>query len=226
MGHPLGKFAKATLTYRLQNTNYEASDNTSPEFVVPVDHYTHTFRLGGTYSRFGYRLRLNGSYNKRSDWQPWGLPDSGDYEPDDDQFLRWKAVLAKTFYFENFRRAGIDLQYVDGQNLDRFSKYELGFFSDVRVRGYESNRIRAERAFSATMSYGLEMGELFRLQGLADTAWVTDQASGLQNEFAAGVGIAGTIIGPWQTIVRMDLGKAVAGPDDSFTVFVTFLKLW
>ena len=226
IGHPLGKFAKMTFSYRLLHTDYSASENTSPDFVVPVDHFTHTFRLGGTYSRFGYRFRLNGSLNRRSDWQPWGVPDSGDYDPDDDQFLRWKAVLAKTFYFEKFRRAGIDLQYVDGRNLDRFSKYELGFFSDVRVRGYESNRIRAERAFSSTMSYGLEMGELFRLQGLADAAWVTDEASGLENEFASGVGIAGTVIGPWQTIVRMDLGKAVAGPDDSFTVFVTFLKLW
>lgn len=226
IGHPVGKFAKMTFTYRLGHTDYAASDDTSPDFVVPVDHLTHTFRLGGTYSRFGYRFRLNGSLNQRSDWQPWGFPDSGDYDPDHDQFLRWKAVLAKTFYFAKFRRAGIDFQYVDGQNLDRFSKYELGFFSDVRVRGYESNRIRAARAFSSTMSYGLEMGELFRLQGLADTAWVTDEASGLENEFAAGVGIAGTVIGPWQTIIRMDLGKAVAGPDDSFTVFVTFLKLW
>ena len=226
VGHPLGKFSKLTFTYRLQNTNYAASENTSPEFVLPVDHYTHTFRVGGTYSRFGYRFRLNGAYSQRSEWQPWGFPGSGDYDPDQDQFLRWKVVLARTFYFAKFRRAGIDLQYVDGQNLDRFSKYELGFFSDVRVRGYESNRIRAERAFSSTLSYGLEMGELFRLQGLADTAWVTDESSGLENEFVAGLGIAGTVIGPWQTIVRMDLGKAVAGPDDGFTIFVTFLKLW
>ena len=226
IGHPVGKFSKMTFTYRLQHADYAESDNTSEEFIVPVDHFTHTFRIGGTYSRFGYRFRLNGNYNMRSDWQAWGLPDSGEYDPDHDQFAKWKAVLAKTFYFKKFRRAGIDLQYVDGQNLDRFSKYELGFFSDVRVRGYESNRIRAERAFSSTISYGLEMGELFRLQGLADTAWVTDELNGLSQEFVAGVGIAGTVIGPWQTIVRLDLGKAVAGPDDSFTIFATFLKLW
>ena len=76
------------------------------------------------------------------------------------------------------------------------------------------------------MSYGIEMGELFRLQGLADTAWVTDEPNGLENEFVAGVGVAGTVIGPWQTIIRMDLGKAVAGPDDGYTIFLTFLKLW
>lgn len=225
-GHPMGKFAKLTFTYRLRHTDYAASDNTADDFIIPVDHFTHTFRLGGTYSRFGYRLRLNGNYNLRSDWQPWGFPDSGEYDPDQNEFFKWKAVLAKTFYFKKFRRAGIDLQYVDGQNLDRFSKYELGFFSEVRVRGYESNRIRAERAFSSTISYGIEMGELFRLQGLADAAWVTDQPTGLENEFVGGVGIAGTMIGPWQTIVRMDLGKAVAGPDDGYSVFVTFLKLW
>ncbi len=226
IGHPVGKFGKATLTYRLEHQDFAPSDNTAEEFILPVDHFTHTARLGLSYTRFGYRLRVNGSYNKRSDWQPWGLPDSGDYDPSHEDYLRWQAALSKTFYFQKFRRVGIEFQYADGQDLDRFSKYELGFFSDVRVRGYESNRIRADRAYSSTLSYGLEIGELFRIQGLGDVAWVTDDDNDLENEFAAGVGVAGTVIGPWQTIIRLDLGKAVAGPDDGYAVFLAFLKLF
>lgn len=226
LGHPIGKFGKGTMTYRLEHTDYARSDTTAEEFRLPVDHFTHTLRLGLAYSRFGYRVRLNGSYNKRSDWQPWGLPGSEDYDPDHEDFLRYRASLQKTFYFEKFRRAGVEIQYVDGQDLDRFSKYELGYFSEVRVRGYESNRIRADSALSSTISYGVAIGELFRLQGLADVAWITDEENDLNQEFASGVGVAGTIIGPWQTILRLDLGKAVAGPDDGYTVFLAFLKLF
>lgn len=226
LGHPLNSFTKMTLGYDLLYTDFASSDETADEFVVPVDHLTHSFRLGGTFSRSGYRFRLNGSYNRRSDWQPWGLPELGDYDPEHEDFWRWQAFFAKTFYFEKFRTAGIELLYVDGRDLDRFSKYQLGFFSDVRVRGYESNRIRAERAFAGTVSYGIDLGGLFRLQLLGDGAWVTDRESALDQEFAAGVGIAGTVVGPWQTLVRIDLGKAVAGPDDGYGVFLAFLKLW
>ena len=226
LGHLLNSFTKINFSYRLLYTDFASSDSTAEEFGVPVDHLTHTLRLGGTFSRSGYRLRLNGSYNKRSDWQPWGLPDTGDYDPKHEDFLRWQASFAKTFYFKKFRIAGIDLLYVDGEDLDRFSKYQLGFFSDVRVRGYESNRIRAERAFSATASYGIDLGGLFRVQLLGDSAWITDQDSGFDQEFAAGVGLAGTVVGPWQTLVRLDLGKAVAGPDDGYGIFLAFLKLW
>ena len=33
-------------------------------------------------------------------------------------------------------------------------------------------------------------------------------------------------MGPWQTIVNLDLGVAVAGPDDGVSLFLTFLKLF
>ncbi len=75
-------------------------------------------------------------------------------------------------------------------------------------------------------SYGFEMGELFRLQFLADGAWASDETSGLDREFLAGAGVAGTVIGPWQTLIRLDLGAAVAGPDDGFTLFLAILKLY
>ena len=33
-------------------------------------------------------------------------------------------------------------------------------------------------------------------------------------------------MGPWQTIVQIDLGAALAGPDDGFVAYVVFLKLF
>ena len=134
-------------------------------------------------------------------------------------FSRWGASLAKTFHLSGFKKAGFELRYVDGENLDRFSKYEFGFFSDLFIHGYQMERVRAESAWVLNTSYGFEMGELFRLQLIGDGAWATDEDTNLDQEFLGGVGVAGTVIGPWQTIVRLDLGAAVAGPDDGFYDF-------
>ncbi len=45
------------------------------------------------------------------------------------------------------------------------------------------------------------------------------------NSWAAS-GLAGTFIGPWQTVVNLDVGTPVAGPDSGFVLYVVFLKLF
>jgi len=226
LGRKLGSFFKLNGTYNISYVDFSPSDNTAEDFVVPVDHFTQTLGLEAAFNRKGYRLRLGGSASSRSQWEPWGTEDSEDFDPDDKNFYRWGGSIAKTFHLGGFKKAGFELRYVDGKNLDRFSKYEFGFFSDVFIHGYQMERIRAEQAWVFNTSYGLEFGELFRLQFIADGAFATDEETGLEQEFLGGVGVAGTVIGPWQTIVRLDLGAAVAGPDDGFTVFLTFLKLY
>ena len=225
LGRKLGSYFKLNGTYNLTYVDYSSSDNTADDFVVPVNHFTHSLGLQAAFNRTGYRLRLSGAASTRSQWEPWGFDGSGDYDPGDKDFYRWGASLAKTFHLSGFKKTGFELRYVDGKNLDRFSKYEFGFFSDVFIHGYQMERIRADRAWVINTSYGFELGQLFRLQFIGDGAWATDDDTDLDNEFLGGIGVAGTVIGPWQTIVRLDVGAAVAGPDDGFTVFLTFLKL-
>ena len=86
--------------------------------------------------------------------------------------------------------------------------------------------MRAERAYLARASYGFEIGKLLRLDAQLDTALATDEATGLEDEFLAGVGVAGSFIGPWQTLVNLDVGTPVAGPDDGVVAYVVFLKLF
>ena len=86
--------------------------------------------------------------------------------------------------------------------------------------------VRAEEATAVHLGYGFDLAEIIQLQLRGDAAWATDEASGLDNEFLGGVGIQGNFIGPWNTIVRLDVGKAVAGPDDGVSVFLAVLKLF
>lgn len=226
IGRPLGSFVKWNAAYRLRQRDFGATDETADDFVVPADHLEHNFQLSGRFTRSGYSLGANGAYALRSDWQPWGFADNLGYSEDHEDFLYWGASLAKNWYLPNFQKIGAELVYVDGQDLDRFSKYEFGFFGDTRVHGYRSSRVRAERAYLARASYGFEIGKLLRLDAQLDTAWATDEAAGLDNELLAGVGLAGSFIGPWQTLVNLDVGTPIAGPDDGLVAYLVFLKLF
>ncbi|HEX2253267.1 MAG TPA: hypothetical protein VHQ65_08365, partial [Thermoanaerobaculia bacterium] len=226
LGRPLGSRFKLSGEYRVTRHDYGAGEETAEEFVVPVDHYEHDVALAGRYVRSGYSLGGRVGYATRSRWEPWGLPGGSDFHPDHEDFTFWNVSAGKNWYLPRFQKIGAEVVYVDGSDLDRFSKYEFGFFGDTRVHGYQSSKVRAESAWLVHASYGFEIGSLFRLDALADVAWATDEATGLDHELLAGVGLGGTFIGPWQTLVNLDVGVPVAGPDDGFSLYVVFLKLF
>ena len=169
---------------------------------------------------------MKASYANRSVWEPWGFPGDGEYDAAAKDYFKWRVDASKTFHLPRFRKFGLQLEYVDGQDLDRFSKYQFGQFSNIRVHGYQTGKIRAKSATALHLSYGIEMGELFRLEGLGDVALANDDSEGLDQELLGGLGLAGTIVGPWKTLVRLDAGVPVVGPDDGFTLFLTFLKMF
>src|SRR4029079_9020560 len=202
LGHPVGDFFHLGLDYSAFYFNYGSTDDTAKDFVLPSDHLLHSIELNGRYSRSGYRLTASGSWNHRSSWDPWGLPGGSldAFDPDAQDFTRWDVRLAKSWFLSHFQRLGLEVDYLDGNHLDRFSKYQFGFFGGTRVHGYQSGRVRAEEAILSHLTYGFEVGELLRLDAVADAAWATDKATGLDKELLGGVGLAGTFIGPWQTV--------------------------
>ena len=223
LGRPLGSYTKLDFRYELSWHKFQRADETSEDFVLPTDHLSHSLGTTLRYTRSGYRLVLGGTWNLRGDWEPWGL---GGANVTPDSYTLWNVGVAKTWHLPKFQKIGLSVEYVDGADLDRFSKYEFGFFSDVTVHGYQSDKVRAERAAAAHLSYGFELGQIFRIDLIGDAAWATDMASGLDNELLAGAGIVGTFIGPWGTVVNMDVGTALAGPDDGWSAFIAVLKLF
>ncbi len=226
LGRPLGNFGKVEFQYQLGYRSFGRVDATAEEFVLPSNHANHTLSLTTRYNRKGYRFRARGNYHLRGEWELWGLPGNLEYEPDDDAYTTWSVGVGKVWHLPKFLKFGAELEFLDGSNLDRFSKFDFGSFSDVRVRGYQTGKVRAEEALAAHLSYGWNLGNVFRAELLADAAWATDEVSGLDRELLAGAGVAGTFVGPWSTVVNVDLGVAVAGPDDGFTANIFFLKLF
>ncbi|HEV7672863.1 MAG TPA: hypothetical protein VGS22_30465 [Thermoanaerobaculia bacterium] len=226
LGHPVGNFFKWGMRFGLVSSTYTKVDTADPNFRLPSNNIAQRIELSGRYARSGYRLDLGGSYHRRSKWEPWGLPGNPDFDPDKKDYLLWEASLTKTWNLPKFTRFSAELNYLSGSDLDRFSKYEFGFFGASRVHGYQSNRVRATEVSAAHLAYGFAFGDLFRLDLEGDAAWATDKDTGLHNELLGGAGIAGTFIGPWKTVVNLDVGVPVAGPDDGVVLYVVFLKLF
>lgn len=228
IGHPLGNFVKWSASYQLAHTSFSASDDTAANFVLPVDHFTHRLQTSFAFARSGYRLELGGALHQRSEWESWGLPEqaASEFDPEAKDFLTWELAASKSWYLANFRKIGLEVEYLGGSDLDRFSKYQFGFFGDTRVHGYQIGKVRAEEVYAAHATYGFELGSLLRLDAILDAAWVTDPTSGLDRELLSGVGVAGTFMGPWETIINMDIGTPIAGPDDGIVAYIVFLKLF
>jgi len=227
VGRPLGSFGKLDLRYRLRAEAFDDADDTAEDFIIPRDTLTHAFSAELTYARSGYRLGLSGSANRRSDWEFWGLPGNTEYSPDQGEYLRWRALLAKTWWFSKFRNLGLSVEHLDGDHLDRFSGYDFGIFGDSSVAGYQSGLVRAERADGLHLSGGVNWLDRLRVEAEADAVWATNRLTGLDNELLAGIGIGGSLTLPWQLVTDFEVGYAVAGPGKgSFAARIVFLRLF
>lgn len=226
LGHPIGNFAKLDFTAAAAYRTFGEAEDTADGFVLPDDTLTLSLSPELTYTRSGWRFRVGGGWFHRTDWSFWGLPGNEDFDPAQEDYLRWQASLAKTWWLPKFTQLGLELEVLDGQDLDRFSKYDFGTFGDADVSGYPGGLVRAESAHGLHLNYGLNLGDVMQVEVEADAVWATDEATGLDDELLAGVGLEGTLIGPWETIVNFEIGHGVAGPGDGYSARVVFLKLF
>jgi hypothetical protein len=224
-GHPFLGFGKADVTFGMSHRSFSKSDDTLPGFTVPSSTFELSPGVDAQYSRWGYTVTGFYDYNHRTTWKPWG--NLAEYDPAQQNYSTFGASFAKSIYLPKFQRLTLDVNYLDGQHLDRFSKYELGFFGSQRIHGVRSGSVRAEQAVIGHLSYGFVFSEQFRLEVFYDHGLITDRVAGYSREPFQGLGIAGQTIGPWGTLLRLDIGKTIGrNAQDGFVANVVFLKLF
>jgi len=224
-GHPFLGFGKVDVSLGLSHIAYSRASDTDPNFLVPENTYVIAPGVDASYSRAGYTLSAFYDFNQRTSWRPWG--NLAEYDPNQKSFSDFGATLGKSFYLPKFQRLGLEVDYVGGQRLDRFSKYELGFFGQQRIHGIRSGSVRAEKAMMGHLSYGFVFSDQFRLEAFYDMGLITDRTAGYHREPFQGVGIGGQTIGPWGTLLRLDIGKTVGrNAQTGFVANVVFLKLF
>gem|GEM_PF-468937 len=225
VGHPVLNFGKVDLSLGLSHVGFQRADDTAADFVVPASTFIISPRFDVRYDRWGYSATAFYDYSVRTSSRPWG--NLAEYDPNQKRSSSFGAILGKSFYLPNFQRFAVELDYLDGQHLDRFSKFDVGFFGAQRIRGVKSGSLRAEKAVLGHMSYGLVFSQQFRLEAFYDYGLFDDKASGYAREPFQGVGIAGQTLGPYGTLLRVDLGKTVGkNAQSDFVADVVFLKLF
>lgn len=225
VGHPVFGFGKIDLSVGVSHLTYQRGEDTASDFRIPSDTFEVIPGVDFRYERHGYLFGLGAERGMRTSWDAWGV--ASEFDPKQKNFERWQAVLGKSFYLPKFQRLSMEVDYLDGRNLDRFSKYELGFFGSQRVRGVRSGSVRAEQAILGHFSYGFVVSDQIRLEAFYDHALIDDATAGYQREPFQGVGVAGQLIGPFGTLLRLDIGKTVGrNAQDNFVADVVFLKIF
>jgi len=224
-GHPFLGFGKVDVSFGVGHRTYRKGDDTMAGFAVPSSTFELSPGIDVQYSRWGYTVTSYYDYNHRTSWKPWGV--LSEYDPSQQNYSRFGASFAKSIYLPKFQRLTLDVNYLDGQHLDRFSKYELGFFGSKRIHGIRSGSVRAEKAVLGHLSYGFVFSEAIRLEAFYDHGLITDRVAGYSREPFQGLGIAGQTVGPWGTLLRLDIGKTIGrNAQDGFVANVVFLKLF
>ena len=207
-----------------KRVSFQRAEDTAPDFEVPASTFIISPRLEARYDRWGYSAVTFYDYSVRTASRPWG--NLAEYSPDQKKSSSFGAILGKSFYLPNFQRLALEVDYLDGSNRDRFSKFDVGFFGAQRIRGVRSGSLRAEKALLGHISYGLVFSQQFRLEAFYDYGLFDDKASGYDREPFQGVGIAGQTLGPYGTLLRLDLGKTVGkNSQDDFVADIVVLKL-
>ncbi|HEV7239016.1 MAG TPA: hypothetical protein VGQ36_07210 [Thermoanaerobaculia bacterium] len=224
-GHPIFRFGKIDVSLAVAHSTFQRAEDTAADFVVPSDTFTLSPSVSFTYARHGYTLTSFYDYARRTEWEPWG--NLAEYDPEQKSYVRYGGSIGKSFFLPKFQRIGVDLNYLSGERLDRFAKYELGFFGSQRVHGIKSGSVRAEKAILGHLSYGFVFSQQFRLEAFYDHALIDDASAGFAREPFQGLGIAGQTVGPYGTLVRLDIGKSIGrNAQDGFVANVVFLKLF
>ncbi|MEA2490845.1 MAG: hypothetical protein QOH21_2637 [Acidobacteriota bacterium] len=225
VGHPFLQFGKIDLSLGASHLTYSSGEDTADDFVVPTSTFVITPGIELRYTRRGWSFSGSYDYNRRTTWEPWG--NVAEFDPEQKTYTHFGMSVGKSFYLPKFQRIGVDVSYLDGQRLDRFSKYELGFFGAQRVHGVRSGSVRAEQALIGHLSYGFVFSEQIRLEAFYDHAVLDDVTSGYRRAPFQGLGIAGQMVGPYATLVRLDIGKTIGrNAQDGFVANVVFLKLF
>ena len=194
--------------------------------IVPADHVEVRGALGVEFNRRGYTLGLSGVWARRSDWEEWGIfddeattfvrfdPAAGAYVPSpppelQESFSRWGLTAFKEWYLPKFQKVRGELNYLDGSDLDRFSRYQFSLFGDDRLNGFSGSGVRFDEGWIGRAGYSFNLLEAIRFDAVLETARVRDRAAGRETQSHSGFGLSANFVAPWKSVVSFSWGYAL-----------------
>jgi hypothetical protein len=211
---PLARRMRTRLEYELDYTAFDRNDTTAHDFVVPPDALVHGLlaALEGESGPWSARLWWNPA--RRQHWRAWGPAEGVRGEgrraaPESDfndarTFQRFGIAAARTVALGKVVSSRVEGAWMDGADLDRFSRYSFGAFEN-RLRGYPTASIRYDRG-AVLRTATTWAGRGFRVDAFGDIAAVRDPGFGERLRGYPGVGSAVEVGGPLRTLWSVEWG--------------------
>jgi len=120
----------------------------------------------------GYLFTADGTRGQRIAWRQFGCPASppttGCPPPQSPQgaYTLYDADLNKDYYIGKFTKAGWDMAYYGGDQLDRFSRYFPSFFSNPRIHGIPGGTDSFDAIAMSNVHYGFNVMDLMKFEGM------------------------------------------------------------
>jgi len=206
LGFQLTEFQKLTGHYQFRYDWFSRTSNTAASFVAPTSTFTNVVSAGYEYRRGGYSLQGSATYSRRHSWKPWGA--EGDYDPKQQDYLKYQANLSKEF-FAGLHTFRLNAGYFGGRDLDRFSSYMFGMYDETRIHGVPAAGVRFPELAMLRGQYSFNLLETYRLDLFAEQALGRDPDPGTRWRSITGLGIGFNLHGPFRTLVRGEVGKAL-----------------
>jgi hypothetical protein len=187
------------------------------------------------FNRRGYGLAVSGTWSRRSTWEAWGMRDdaTGEFvepEPLSTSYPKWGLTATKEWFLPKFQKVRAEVDYLDGRDLDRFSRYTFTLFGQERLNGFSGTGVRFDRGYIARTGYSFNLFGAIRFDLTLDRARALDRASTAAYQDFMGVGLSGNVIGPWKTVIVASYGRAVQsdipGLEGKQEFLLTILKLF
>jgi hypothetical protein len=230
LGWRFTEFSKLKLTLAAKYYRYGRTSKTDPAFVLPKDHVDLEADLGYRYARRGWTLSADYEAHHRTAWEPWGFMPAGTDVSKAKSYALWSASFSKAFYLPAFQKISTGITWLDGKDLDRFSRYQFSYMGDQSLSGFSGSGVRFDKGAIARLGYQFNVANVIRFGLNVDQARVRPQKDVDLWQNHTGVGLAAAVAGPWQTYWTLDLGYAARSDirpvQGKGTVALVVLKLW
>lgn len=135
---------KTGMTY----LHFESTEEKEPSYFLPPSSITYSESISLIYSKKGYKLSISGeSFQRDKDFR-FGYEKNEGFT----NGKKWGFVFGKDFkILKNFLH--FDIGYYKGNDLDRFSNFRSGGFSNLEIEGFPSGSISSDEIFISHLNY-------------------------------------------------------------------------
>ncbi len=218
---------KLALTMDATYRGFRTSSFTSPLFAMPSNHFDLGTGLDFTGAWGGFSTEATWEAHHRTQWQPWGLPGRQGEDSLSRDYRLWSLAVSQNFSLTSTQKLAVGLTWLDGERLDRFSRYQFTWMGPQSLAGFSGSGVRFERGSIGTLSYTFNLADVVHLGLMVQRARVQlDRLEGPWEDHT-GVGLQAAVGGPAHTYITASIGYALHSDVPSVKgQRVVFLRIW